>query len=116
MTVAGFKDNNFNDRASTAAKAKLAAIEKFRQMPKPDDPIVLARQAELKALAEAREARAAERRAQKEAEALAEKRRLEEEARAAAAAEAERKQREREEEAARKAARDARYAARKARK
>jgi hypothetical protein len=115
-TVAGFKDNNFNDRASTAAKARLAAIEKFRQMPGPNDPAVIARQAELKALADARDARAAERKAQREAEALEAKRLLEEAARAAAAAEAERKAREREEEIARKAARDARYAARKARK
>jgi hypothetical protein len=123
VTVAGFKDNNFNDRKTTAANAKKALIEKFRQKPAADDPAVLARIAAQKALSEAREARAAERKAQREAEAaqaLIEQ----------AAREAERAAKEAELiaqkaakaaadkllEAERKAARDARYAARKARR
>lgn len=107
---------NFDDRLSAAAAAKQALLERFRARPSPDDPAEIERQAALKAISDARDARAAERKAAKEAEAarvaaeLAAKRKQEQivaaEAKARAAAE----------EAARKAARDARYAARKARK
>jgi hypothetical protein len=107
---------NFDDRLSAAAAAKQALLERFRARPSPDDPAEIARQAALKAISDARDVRTAERKAAKEAEA----------ARVAAEAAA---QRERERlaaveakahaaaaEAERKAARDARYAARKARK
>ncbi len=57
--MAGFKGNNFNDRAATAANAKKALAEKFRQKPAPDDPAVIARMQAQIALSEAREARAA---------------------------------------------------------
>ena len=114
--MAGFKHNNFNDRMTTAANAKKAVIEKFRQMPKPDDPAVQQRQAELKAIAEARDARNAQRKAEREAAALEAKRAAEALAREKAAAAAEAAARARAEEAERKAARDARYAARKARR
>jgi hypothetical protein len=107
---------NFDDRLSAAAAAKQALLERFRSRPTAGDPAWAERQAALKAIADAREARAAERRAAKEAEAArvaaeqAARRKQEQiaaaESRARAAAE----------EAARKAARDARYAARKARK
>ena len=121
--MSGFKGNKFTDRAEAAAAAKKAMLEKFRAKPAPDDPAVLARQAERKAIAEAREIRAAERKLAQEAEAV--RRQAEDQARLAelaaqAAAEAQRKleQAARDEEikALRKAERDAKYAARKARR
>jgi len=119
----GYKQNTFNDRASASAKAKMALLEKFRSKPAPDDPEVLARQAERQAIIEAREARAAERKRAKEAEAaeqarlealkIEEQKRLEAEA---AAAKLEEARKAAEAAKAAKAARDARYAARKARR
>jgi hypothetical protein len=107
---------NFDDRLSAAAAAKQALLERFRARPSPDDPAEIERQAALKAIADARDIRNAERKAAKEAEAArlaAEEaaKRVEEqkaaiEAKARAVAQ----------EAERKALRDARYAARKARK
>lgn len=114
--MAGFKDNNFNDRMTTAANARKAVIEKFRKVPGPNDPAVLQRQAEMKALADARDVRATLRKAEREAAALEAKRQQEVLAREKAAEEAAAAVRTRLEEAERKAARDARYAARKARK
>src|SRR3954470_4301933 len=102
---------NFDDRIDAAAAARKAALEKF--LARRDDPAFQQKQAELKAVAEARAARIAERKAAREAEAartaaeLAAKRR--EEQRLAAESRAA-------EERERKVARDARYAARKARK
>ena len=122
--MAGFKGSQFTDRAQASAEAKKAALEKFRaSAPKPDDPAVLARAAERRAIAEARDIRMAERRKVKEAEAerMAEESRLRaiEEARLAAEEE-ERKagqaRREEEIKAERKAARDAKDAARTARR
>ena len=118
-----FKGNKFGERQSTSAEAKRAVLAKFQQRPSPDDPEVQARAAERKAIAEAREARLAERRVEREAEAA----RQAAEREAAAAAEAIRRREEEVQaaEAARaealhkleqKAARDARYAARKARR
>jgi hypothetical protein len=107
---------NFDDRLSAAAAAKQALLERFRARPSADDPTEIARQAALKAISDARDARAGERRAAKEAEAA----RLAAEAAARRAqdqiAATEAKARATAEEAERKAARDARYAARKARK
>jgi hypothetical protein len=107
---------NFDDRIGAAAAAKKAVLERFLARPKADDPAVLEQQAALKAVADARDARNAERKALKEAEAArvaaelaaqrTEQQRLAEEAKARAVAL----------ELERKAARDARYAARKARK
>lgn len=110
------KGDQFTERLQNKAKAKQALIEKLKARPAADDPAVLKRQAERKAIAEAREARAAkraeekakqeaERLAREEAERLEEERRIAEEAVAAAKLLAEQK-----------AARDARYAARKARR
>ncbi|KMO44691.1 hypothetical protein VQ03_01595, partial [Methylobacterium tarhaniae] len=67
--MAGFKDQNFNDRRSTSADAKKALLEKFRARPASDDPEVQARLAERQKIAEARAARAAEREAAKQVEA-----------------------------------------------
>jgi hypothetical protein len=78
-----FKGSKYEDRRDAAAEAKKALIERFKARPPADDPAVLARAAERKAIQEAREIRAAERARLK---------------------------------AERKAARDAKYAARKARK
>jgi hypothetical protein len=107
---------NFDDRLSAAAAAKQALLERFRARPAADDPSEIARQAALKAIADARDARAAERKAVKDAEATR-----------VAAEQAARRAREQEAvtqakaraaalEAERKAVRDAKYAARKARK
>ncbi len=107
---------NFDDRLSAAAAAKQALLERFRSRPSPDDPAEIARQQALKAVSDARDARAAERKAAKEAEAAriaAEEAALRQQAQLAAA---QAKARAAAEEAERKAARDARYAARKARK
>lgn len=118
--MSGFKDKNFNERLGTAASAKQAMLDRFRAKPAADDPAVLERAAERQALSEAREVRIAERKAAK----------LAEEARATAARIAEEKERAAREEreaaaalakqialeAEQKAARDARYAARKKRK
>lgn len=118
-----FKGNKFGERQSTSADAKRAILAKFQSRPPADDPDVQARAAERKAIADARDARTAERRVEREAElarqaaereavvaADAERRKEEEaravdEARAAALLKLEQK-----------AARDARYAARKARR
>jgi hypothetical protein len=113
--VAVFKDD-FKERKEAAANARKALLARFKAAPGPDDPGYQERQAELKRVAEAREARIAERRAAM----AAEEARKAEEARAAAAAAAvaaaEAAARARALAAEQKAARDARYAARKARK
>ena len=117
------KGSTFEDRRKEAAEAKKALLERFKARPAADDPEVLARAAERRAIQEAREIRVAER-AKLKAEELA---RLAEAdvarkaAEAAAAAEAEARaaelaRRDEEIRAERKAARDAKYAARKARK
>jgi len=107
---------NFDDRLSAAAAAKQALLERFRSRPSAGAPAWIEQQAALKAIADARDARAAERKAAKEAEAA--RLAAEEAARRALAqaAAAEARKRAAAEEAERKAARDARYAARKARK
>jgi hypothetical protein len=123
----GFKEKGFNDRLQDQAKAKQALLERARAKSPQNDPEFAARQAERKKIAEEREARIAQRAAEK-----AEQLRLDAErkaAEAAAKAEAdklaeEERLRLRREEADRlvalaaeqKAARDARYAARKNRK
>jgi hypothetical protein len=117
------KHMDFNERRKAAVTAKQSLLEKFKAQPGPDDPTIAQKQAERLAIAAAREVRAAERRVAKEAEA---RRQAEE----AAARAAEKKQREAEAAAAlarqaaeqrallaqQKAARDQRYAARKARR
>jgi hypothetical protein len=110
------KNADFSNRLDAAAAAKKAMLERFHARPGPDDPAVKEQQAARKAISDAREIRLAERKAAREAEAKrqaaeqaareAEERKLAAEAAAQAVAL----------EAQRKAARDARYAARKARR
>ena len=97
--MSGFKEPSFADRQKAAQEARKNILEKFRAKPGLDDPAVLQRAA-------AREAQAAERAKAKLAREVA---KAEQKAREAAA-------REFALEAERKAARDARYAARKKRK
>jgi hypothetical protein len=118
-SMAGYKAPDFSQRAQAARDAKAAALEKLKNKPAPDPEVV----AQRRAAQEAREAAEAEKRAQRKAAIEAEKA-AKEEARAKAKAEAEAAA-----EAAAaakrppilptaaelKAARDARYAARKAR-
>jgi Family of unknown function (DUF6481) len=114
--MSGFKEPGFADRQKAAQEARKNILDKFRSQPGPDDPAVKARQAEREAFAAARAKASSAREAAK-----AERGRLSEEAAAAAAAQLLRK---REEivarqaalEAVQKAARDARYAARKSKK
>jgi len=113
-----FKDN-FSDRLQNAAAARRAMVEKYKSQPKADDPEVQARLAQQVEMAKQREERTAAKKAQKEAELLAraaELKRLEEE-RIAAEKEARRVEGEQALAmlAEQKAARDARYAARKER-
>jgi Family of unknown function (DUF6481) len=114
--MSAFKDSDdFNERLSTAAKARQVSLEKFRARPRADDPAVVERQAARLATSQARDTRKAVR--------AAETARLEEEAIRQAAEDVARKATVEAEKAAqevtlgaeRKAVRDARYAARKAR-
>lgn len=111
--MSGFKEPSFADRQKAAQQARKEILNKFRAQPGPDDPEVAKRRAE-------REAQAAERAKAKEAREAAKAEQKAREAQAAAEAAAQ-LAREKEEaiareaalEAERKAARDARYAARK---
>jgi len=112
--MSGFKPENFADRLNRSKAARVAAVEKFQAVTQaPEDPEKLA---ERQAALAARDAKAAERdaaRRAKLAEAAAAKQAALEAAERARQSAALRSV---EEEAALKAARDARYAARKARK
>jgi len=118
--MAAFKGSTYKDRAEAAASAKKALLEAFRKRPPVDDPAVQARIAERRAVHEARALRDAERqrqRAEEEARRIAEeeaRRQASEEEVARRAAEA--AARDEQIRTERKAARDARYAARKARR
>jgi Family of unknown function (DUF6481) len=116
LSMSGFKEPSFADRQKAAQQARKDILNKFRAQPGPDDPAVKQRQAEREAQAalrakakEARDAEKAERKLREAAAAAEEATRLAREKEEAAA-------RELELEAERKAARDARYAARKKRK
>jgi hypothetical protein len=114
--VAAYKDPSFQDRAAAATKARQAALDKFKAKPAVDPAVLeekrLAREARERAVAEERAAKAAAIAAAK-AEAAA---RLAAEKAAADAAAAEKASRAKPATPAEmKAARDARYAARKAR-
>lgn len=123
--MSNYKDPDFQTRQSSAATAKKAMLEKHRAAS--EDPGLAERQAERQAVVEARQARAVKREAAKkqlEAEKAVEKARAAEAAaeaereaeRLKAAAEADEAEREILLAAEQKAARDARYAARKAAK
>lgn len=107
----GFKEPSHQDRIAAASKARNKALAKLKAVPKPDE-------AELAAMAERRkerEAKAEEKRAAAK-EARAEKQRLADEKKAAAKEAHAKANPPKKTEAELKAARDARYAARKARK
>ncbi len=114
------KQKGFGDRLSAARDAKQAMAAKFRQRSGLDDPAVAERRAARAAVSAARDARIVDREAQR----VAESARLAAERETLAAEQAEQEKRaaiekienEARLEAERKAARDARYAARKARK
>lgn len=117
-----FKDTHEN-RATAAAEAKRKLMERFRAQPGPDDPTVIARLAAQKAAGEERAIREAAAKARADAKAAAiaaakaeaaaaKQREIEEAARAALEA----KKRAAQLLIEQKAARDARYAARKKRK
>jgi hypothetical protein len=114
--MSGFKEPSFADRQKAAQEARKNILDKFRSQPGADDPTVVQRRAE-------REAQAAERAKSKltrEAAKAEQKLRDAETAVQAAAQLAREKEEASAREAAleseRKAARDARYAARKRRK
>lgn len=128
-----FKEKDFTERRATAIDAKKALLDRLKQRPSEDDPEVIARREEREAILAARAVREAEKaRLKKETE---EREAAERIARDAAEAEARRAAEEEEQreavakeqaekdsiarlladEADRKAKRDARYAARKAR-
>ncbi|MET4697362.1 FKBP-type peptidyl-prolyl cis-trans isomerase [Constrictibacter sp. MBR-5] len=116
------REPSLQDRLGEQAKAKRALLEKARASAPQNDPNFAERQEERRRIAEAREARAAEREAARQAEEArkAEERAAAEQARLAAieAEKAEKeaeRQRQLEHDIERKAIRDARYAARKAR-
>jgi hypothetical protein len=107
----GYKEPSFQDRASTSARAKGKALEKLKAAPQPDEAELAeraARRAQREALEEAKR--------EKAKQAREEKQRLAEEKRAAAKLESEKAAPPQLTEAEKKAARDARYAARKGRK
>jgi hypothetical protein len=114
--MSGFKEPSFADRQKAAQQAKKDILNKFRSQPGVDDPAVIQRRAE-------REAQAAERAKAKLVREAAKAEQKIRDAEAAAQA-AVQLAREKEEavakeaalEAEKKAARDARYAARKKRK
>jgi hypothetical protein len=122
--MSGFKDRGFGERLSAASSARRAMTAKFLQRPGLDDPAVSEKRAARVAVSVARDVRRGER----EERRLAEQLRIEAERAAHAAAAAAQKVADDERAAAeravsdaareieQKAARDARYAARKARK
>jgi hypothetical protein len=133
VDLAIYREKDVFERRNAANEAKKALLERFKAKPAADDPAVVARQAERKAILAAREIREAEKarlkqeKLAREAVDKAEREAAAEAARIAAeeAAQAEANIRESEEneriarfladEAERKAKRDARYAARKQR-
>ena len=131
--MAIYREKDVFERRNAANDAKKALLEKYKARPAADDPMVVARQVERKAILEARAIREAEKeklgqerlareaaeKAEREAKAEAERLAAEEAAQADAKAreaeEADRISRVLSDEAERKAKRDARYAARKSR-
>jgi hypothetical protein len=125
--MSGYRDPNFNDRLSEAAKAKEALLAKFRAAPGPDDPTSIEKRRARQAVLEARAAREAERERVRQVREAEFKRQAEiaakeaEEAARLAAELAAREATEKAEfdallKAEQKVARDVRYAARKAAK
>jgi len=118
--MTGFREPSLNERQSAAAKAKEAALEKFRARPRPGEPAFAKWQADrasdAKERAAAKTARAVEKAENKAREAELLEHAAQAAARKAASDLAEQAARETTRQAEQKAARDKRYAARKARK
>jgi cell division protein FtsN len=122
--MASFQHPGFGERLSAAATAKQAVLERFRAKMGANDPELIKKQEERLAIAQARDARLSARKAEREAREAAERAALEAREAAERAEREEREAREHAEAVAWKAAleeekkaqRDARYAARKARK
>ena len=119
----GFKDNDIAERREASAQAKKAMLEQFRERRAAGQPASAERHAERLAVIEAREVRKVAKQAEKERQAVESKAREQEAAQLAETQEetkAAEKQRKADEGVKRagdqKAARDARYAARKARR
>jgi hypothetical protein len=117
--MGGFREPSLSERQAASAKARKAALDKFRAQARPGEPAFVQQQAERVSRAAertaAKNARAAEK-AEKLARETAERERATREAAEKAAREAEEKKaRAAALEAEQKAARDKRYAARKAR-
>lgn len=111
-----YKPDSLTDRRSDSQAAKQAMLRKFRAQPGPDDPAVIARAAERKAILEARAVRAiAKAAAAEQARAVLAAEQAERD-RAALLAEQEQIERAAALEEQKKRARDERYAARKAAK
>ena len=117
------KENKFSERAQSSMEAKRAMLAKFQSRPSQDDPEVQKRTAERRAIAEARDIRQAEKEKLKAEEAAKKAAEAEEKRQAELAAKDEQEKMKREQanlleelKAKQKAARDARYAARKQRK
>src|SRR3954454_10637184 len=111
--MSGFREPGFADRQKAAQQAKREILEKFRAQPGPDDPAVQQRQAEREAQAAARAKAREAREAEKAAKKAGEERLAAEAATQLAREQEEAAAREVALEVERKAARDARYAARK---
>ena len=111
-----YKDDNFGSRIANAAKARRAVLERIKAQPGPGDPAFEKRKAERQATAEAKATRLAKQKAEKEARLAKEA--AEREARVESQKEEERRIADEAVAllAEQKAARDAKYAARKARK
>jgi hypothetical protein len=118
--MGAFKEDRFSDRLKSAGEARKAMLARFQERPAADDPALAARRAEREAISTARAVRLAEREAVRHAEVArveTERVRLREQAAADQARDAaEAQARAAKLQADQKAARDARYAARKARR
>ncbi|MCJ2087411.1 DUF6481 family protein [Methylobacterium sp. E-005] len=119
MFVGQSKTNQIVDRLEATAKARQATLARFRARPAADDPVILARQAARQAVVQARDVRATERevaRLAAEADCASAAFAAKERAKAEIARQiAQKAARQTDLAAEQKAARDARFAARKAR-
>ncbi|MEI9901510.1 MAG: DUF6481 family protein [Hyphomicrobium sp.] len=111
-----FKSPTFGERLGTATAAKKTALERFRARPASDDKSVVAQRAARQAVAAARELRAAERSEARRTEKARQAAELAARELADRAGQLQQADDRVDLEAQRKAARDVRYAARKARK
>jgi hypothetical protein len=118
--MSGFKEPSLSERQNAAAKARKAALDRFRARPRPGDPAFEQqeshRRSEVAERAAARNARAVEKAEKKARDAEAREHAAQAAAKKIASDLAETKAREATRQVEQKTARDKRYAARKARK